>query len=55
MNQLIFFGGENAFKEGQKRDKLKKKISEEQGIKLVYINYWEDITEELIRERVENI
>lgn len=49
-----FFGGKIAFEEGQKRDKLKKEISERHGIKLVYINYWEDINEKLIRERVEN-
>lgn len=51
---IDFFGGEIAFKEGKKRDELKKKISENNGIKLVYINYWEDINENIIRERVEN-
>lgn len=47
------FGGENSFKRQKERDNLKMKLSKENGVKLVYINYWEDITPELIRERVE--
>lgn len=47
-----FFGGQEAFEALQKRDKLKAKLSLEHGIKLVYINYWEEITPELIIERV---
>ena len=48
-----YFGGEDAFKKLQKRDAEKKKLSQENGIKLVYINYWEDVTPELIQQRVE--
>lgn len=43
------FGGKDNFEKQKKRDVLKKKLSDENGIKLVYINYWEDITAELIR------
>ena len=35
-----FFGGEEAFEALQARDKLKAKLSAENGIKRVYINYW---------------
>ena len=49
-----FFGGEESFKEGQERDILKREISKKHGIKLVYINYWEDINEQLIKEKVED-
>lgn len=47
-----FFGGEESFKETQRRDKEKKHISQLNNIKLVYINYWEDITTELVKKRV---
>ena len=47
-----FFGGDKAFEDLQARDKLKAKLSAENGIKLVYINYWEDITPDLIISRV---
>ena len=47
------FGGKENFEKQKERDVLKKKLSDENGIKLVYINYWEDITAELIRKKVE--
>jgi len=47
-----FFGGEEAFRKTVERDKLKKELSEDHGVRLVYINHWENITPELIRERV---
>lgn len=47
-----FFGGREAFEKLQIRDKEKAKLSRKHGVKLVYINYWEDITPELIIERV---
>ena len=50
---IEIFGGIEAFEEQQKRDKLKRDLSDQNGIKLVYINYWEDITSALILERVE--
>ncbi|MDC7243783.1 MAG: hypothetical protein PQJ44_07645 [Sphaerochaetaceae bacterium] len=50
-----FFGGEEHYQAQIKRDKLKKELSEKNGIKLVYINYWEDITKELIEERIKEI
>lgn len=48
-----YFGGKENFQAQQARDKLKAEKSKENGVKLVYINYWEDITPELIRKRVE--
>lgn len=50
-----FFGGEEGYKKTVERDKLKRKLSEENGIKLVYINYWEDITVDLIKERISDL
>lgn len=47
-----FFCGKESFEDLQARDKLKAKLSAENGIKLVYINYWEEITPDLIIERV---
>ena len=48
-----YFGGAENFKQQQERDKLKAKLSKENGVKLVYINYWESITPDLVRQRVE--
>lgn len=47
-----FFGGKESFEQLQIRDQEKAKLSKENGIKLVYINYWEDISESLIIDRV---
>ena len=49
-----FFGGEKSFIETQKRDLLKKQLSLENGVKLVYIYYWEKITEKLIEQKIKN-
>lgn len=50
---VAFFGGEEAFDELCLRDEEKRKISLENGVKLVYINYWETITPELVCGRIE--
>lgn len=47
-----FFGGEEAYKKTIERDKLKRKLSLENGIKLIYINYWEDVTTSLIKDKI---
>lgn len=47
-----YFGGKEHFNKQKQRDKLKRKLSEEHGIILIYINYWEDVTIELIREKI---
>lgn len=48
------FGGEKAFEKQKKRDALKRELSIKNNIKLVYINYWENITPELLKEKIEN-
>lgn len=48
-----FFGGKDAFEKLQQRDNEKMELSKQNGVKLVYINYWEEISPQLIRERVE--
>lgn len=48
-----YFGGKENFEKQQQRDREKARLSQENGVKLVYINYWENITPELIKERVE--
>ena len=49
-----YFGGKESFEKVQQRDEEKRNLSKEYGIKLVYINYWEDITEKLIIEKITN-
>lgn len=46
------FGGKDHFKSQVIRDKLKMKLSKDNGVSLVYINYWEDISIDLIEKRV---
>ena len=51
-----FFVGKDAFEKVKLRDEEKRKLSEENGIKLVYFNYWDEITPELVCARInENI
>lgn len=47
-----FFGGEEGFKETKKRDSLKRKLSIENGVKLIYVNYWEDINMDLLKNKI---
>lgn len=49
-----YFGGEEAFKKLQIRDAEKKRISEENGVKMVYFYYNETISSKLIRERIDH-
>lgn len=48
-----FFGGQKHFEEQRKRDALKREKSEQNGVILIYVNYWEEISLELIRSKVE--
>lgn len=50
---INFFGGEKSLEYTKKRDKLKKELSIKNNIRLVYINYWEKITVELIKAKIE--
>ena len=47
-----YFGGMESFQEQKKRDSLKAERSAKNGVKLVYINYWEDITPSLVKKRI---
>lgn len=49
-----YFGGKEHFESQKKRDELKMKLSEENGVLLVYINYNEDISMELIKNKISN-
>ena len=47
-----FFGGEESHANQVARDKRKKKLSKEHGVTLIYVNYWEDVNEGLILEKL---
>jgi len=49
---IELFGGIDNFKLQQKRDELKKELSKKHGIKLVFVNYWENISVELIKSKI---
>lgn len=48
-----FFGGKGSFEKQKIRDKAKYELSKKHGIKLVYINFNENITPSLVREKIE--
>ena len=50
-----FFGGIDGFEKLKIRDAEKLELSKINGIKLVYINYWEDVNQELITQKVDAI
>jgi len=50
-----YFGGKIAYKEQLKRDKIKKSICAKRGVKLIYINYEEDLSEKLIIQKIRDI
>ena len=49
---IEYFGGEESFLRQKERDEIKVKLSKENKIKLITINYWENITKELIEEKI---
>ena len=49
-----YFGGEENFLKQKERDELKAKRSAAHGVKLIYVNYWEDLTPDLIRGKIES-
>lgn len=49
---IEFFGGETGFKQLKIRDAEKFKLSQKNRVKLIYINYWEEVNEKLIQTRV---
>lgn len=50
-----YFGGAENFEKQKERDELKAKRSEENGVKLIYVNYWEDITPDLVKQKVDSV
>lgn len=48
-----YFGGKESFEKQVERDNIKRELSKKNNVKLIYINYWEDITPELIRQKIE--
>lgn len=50
-----FFGGLKNYKCTVARDKLKKELSKKNGVKLIYINYWENVTSSLIVEKINKV
>ncbi len=50
-----YFGGEESFKLTQARDREKQLLSKLHGIKVIYVNYWENLTESLIKSKINNV
>ena len=48
-----FFGGEEGLVNVQRRDAEKLALSKKHGVRLVYINYWDEVSENLIRQRID--
>lgn len=47
-----FFGGKEAFEDNKRRDEIKLDLSKKNGIKLIYVTYLEDISEDLIKTKI---
>ena len=52
---IEFFGGESGFQRLKIRDAEKFELSKKHGVKLIYINYWEEVNEKLIRSRISDV
>ncbi len=52
---IDYFGGQIAFEQQQRRDKIKANLSKENNIKLVYLSYWEDLSIETIKKKIREI
>lgn len=52
---LKIFGGKENFEKQKERDKLKYELSVNNGIQLIYVNYWENITKNLIKQKLKEI
>ncbi|NRG98332.1 hypothetical protein HPA99_07150 [Streptococcus suis] len=50
-----FFGGKIGFEKTIQRDKEKLLISQERGIRVIYYNYWEKISKEILRQKIKDI
>jgi hypothetical protein len=48
-----YFGGREHYEKQVQRDKLKLELSQKNGVCVVYINYWEDITVESVKAKIE--
>ncbi|AKI98195.1 hypothetical protein IX53_01655 [Kosmotoga pacifica] len=48
------WGGESALQKVKERDQRKRNLCESIGIKLIYFYYDEDLTEEYVRNKLEN-
>lgn len=46
------FGGEDSFQKQRERDIEKKRLSDLNKVTLVYINYWDDLNIELVKQRI---
>lgn len=46
------FGGKENYDKQVQRDKIKKELSEKNNVTLIYINYWEDISVQLIKDKL---
>lgn len=51
--RIDYFGSKKASKKVQICDAEKKKISEANGVKMIYFYYYETISSKLIRERID--
>ena len=47
-----YWGGEESFRKLQERDKRKKQICDNLGIKLIYFNYDEDLSDDYVFEKL---
>ncbi len=52
---IKYWGGKESLEQTIKRDKKKKKLCEQNNIKLVYFYYYEELSRELVEEKIRSI
>jgi hypothetical protein len=52
---IDFFGGEESFNKTKERDERKKDLCEKNNVHLIYYNYDEEISESVLRQKIEKV
>lgn len=52
---IDFFGGEEGYLQRVELDKRKRELNRKNGVHLIYVNYWENINDALIRQKISEL
>lgn len=52
---IDYFGGQKSFEAQKSRDELKRQLSKANHVKLIYINYWDSLSIDLIKNKINGV